>query len=171
VASWRNRICWKYVYPSRTYSRYRHSCCSSINIKLSINRWNSAITHWVLHILIAVQIVCHVVTWHAWAVTHNSMFREVICRITCFHLGFQCSIFLAPRVSQCPKDASGACGSGVSASSSMCIGYSGPPKFASIQSVIDRHCQHSALGRHPIWHTRQWIHQFQFTWQHPLSQH
>jgi hypothetical protein len=116
VLSWCNRICWKYRYPSRRWSKYWDLCCSSINIKLSMNPCYPASTHQVQNILIAAPSAWHVVTLHAWSVIHNSMFRGVMCRITCFHSGFQCSIFLVPRDSQCSKRALGTCGLGVSAS-------------------------------------------------------
>ena len=53
---------------------------------------------------------------------------------------------------------------------SMRTGFSQPPILASIQSVVDRSCRHSALEIHlfrRIWHG---IHLFRSSWQHPILQ-
>jgi len=44
-------------------------------------------------------ILSHVVASNAQTFTHNYHFQRVICRGTCFHSGYQCSMWPAPRVS------------------------------------------------------------------------
>jgi len=54
---------------------------------------------------------------------------------------------------------------------SMCLSFSHPPFLASIQSDIDKSCEHSSLGIHLLPRTWQGVHLFWFTCQHLRSQH
>jgi len=72
AVSWYNTLSWIYMCPSSGYTTYEDSYFSSIDIKLSRNPRNSAVTHQVLQILHAAPILCHAVTSNAWAFTHNS---------------------------------------------------------------------------------------------------
>jgi len=53
----------------------------------------------------------------------------------------------------------------------MYIGFSQPPILASIQSVVDRSCSHSALGIHIFWHTWQDIYLSHCTWKQSKLHH
>jgi len=69
-ASWYKRISCKYRWSSGSYTTYGDSDSSSMDNKPSMNSCNSAVTHWVLQILNAAPILCHVVTSNAGALMH-----------------------------------------------------------------------------------------------------
>ena len=62
VASWYNRVSWKYMCPARQYTTYGDSYSSLIMNTLNLHLRNSSVTHRVLQIPNAVPILCHAVT-------------------------------------------------------------------------------------------------------------
>jgi len=120
----------------------------------------------ILHILNAVPILYHAVTSNARTFMQNYHFWR--CHMQGHMLSFRISVLYLASTK-------GWLMSQVFFQSvwvySMFVGFSQPPILASIQSVVDKRCWHSALRMHLFWQTWQGIHQCWCTWQYLISLH
>jgi hypothetical protein len=110
---WYSWLSWTYKCPSSWYTSYRDlyptwsiaNTAGTLPTLASPRRFQM---YYVRQILNAAEILCHAGTCNTRIFTHNYQISTVISRGTCFHLGSQCSIWPAARVSKYHKLSSGA---------------------------------------------------------------
>ena len=141
TAIWYNTISWIHVCASGRYTAYRDSYISLIENTLSMNPFNSAITHRVLQILNAAWVLCHAVTLNDWAFTHKYyVLRSSSMQGHMFTFQFSVLYWASTKNWLMSQVFFRCVWFWCMLFCSMYIGFSRPPILSFIQNVLDECC-------------------------------